>query len=716
MVIKESRAPVRGDNSSQSNKSQKKFGVKTYESRQYMDSHPKCNSYNCNHPGACIRGTKDNLVGYTTRYYRKERKVRRTGKGAKEIKDARLKEGHSQLEPKRHIKIQYSTLHENVKPFAKGLRGVYGACVGKEIEFHVDLVQGATYLSKIDLRSGYHQMIVREEDIAKTAFRTRYGHCEFLIMPFGLTNAPAVFMDLMNRVCRPYLDKFVTVFIDDTQIHSRSKEEHEQHLRLILELLKTEEIYAKFSKSKIEAIKKWETLKTPTEIRQFLGLAGYYRRFIANFSKIAQPLKILTQKDKKFIWGEKQEEAFQLLKHNLCNALLLALPEGTDIIVWRHFLYGTKCTIFTDHKSLQHTLDQKMLNSRQRRWSRKKRVKPSRARVTGMVVQVSLKNQMLEAQEEALKVENLKKGTLHQIEIEFEVKANGVRYFKDKMWSPKVDQLRSTIMDEAHLTKYSIHPDQGRTPKKKKPSRLLQQPEIPEWKWERISRDFVTKLPKTKKGHDSIWVIVDRLTKSAHFLPIRETYSIDRLAKLYVDEIAMRHGMPILIISDRDSSSTSRFWQSLNKVMGTRLDLSTLYRPQSDGQTEETIQMLEDIMCACVMELGGSWNNHLSLTEISYNNLVAKAEKQPWIVIRVMLIIAGSLWNCKLVTRKRLSMETVVLPLEEVQINERLRISGEPIETLDQEVKQLRHSKIPIVKVWWNSKYGLELPGNEKLV
>ncbi|KAJ9547512.1 hypothetical protein OSB04_020055 [Centaurea solstitialis] len=679
MVIKESRAPVRGDNSSQSNKSQKKFGVKTYESRQYMDSHPKCNSYNCNHPGACIRGTKDNLVGYTTRYYRKERKVRRTGKGAKEIKDARLKEGHSQLEPKRHTKIQYSTLHENVKPFAKGLRGVYGACVDKELEFHVKLVQGATYLSKIDLRSGYHQMIVREEDIAKTAFRTRYGHCEFLIMPFGLTNAPAVFMDLMNRVCRPYLDKFVTVFIDDTQIHSRSKEEHEQHLRLILELLKTEEIYAKFSKSKIEAIKKWETLKTPTEIRQFLGLAGYYRRFIANFSKIAQPLKILTQKDKKFIWGEKQEEAFQLLKHNLCNALLLALPEGTDNIV------GSQ-----EPSAHPRSEDAEL-----------------KAKKMG---RVSLKNQMLEAQEEALKVENLKKGTLHQIEIEFEVKANGVRYFKDKMWSPKVDQLRSTIMDEAHLTKCSIHPNT------KKPSRLLQQPEIPEWKWERISRDFVTKLPKTKKEHDSIWVIVDRLTKSAHFLPIRETYSIDRLAKLYVDEIAMRHGMPILIISDRDSSSTSRFWQSLNKVMGTRLDLSTLYCPQSDGQTEETIQTLEDIMCACVMELGGSWNNHLSLTEISYNNLVAKAEKQPWIVIRVMLIITGSLWNCKLVTRKRLSMETVVLPLEEVQINERLRISGEPIETLDQEVKQLRHSKIPIVKVWWNSKYGLELPGNEKLV
>ncbi|KAJ9558913.1 hypothetical protein OSB04_013527 [Centaurea solstitialis] len=515
MVIKESRAPVRGGNSSQSNKSQKKFGVKTYESRQYMDSHPKCNSYNCNHPGACIRGTKDNLVGYTTRYYRKERKVRRTGKGAK-------------------------------------------------------------------------------------AFRTRYGHCEFLIMPFGLTNAPAVFMDLMNRVCRPYLDKFVTVFIDDTQIHSRSKEEHEQHLRLILELLKTEEIYAKFSKSKIEAIKKWETLKTPTEIRQFLGLAGYYRRFIANFSKIAQPLKILTQKDKKFIWGEKQEEAFQLLKHNLCNALHLALPEGTDNIVWRHFLYGTKCTIFTDHKSLQHTLDQKMLNSRQRRWVEKEKGETFKSTSHGMVVQVSLKNQMLEAQEEALKVENLKKGTLHQIEIEFEVKANGVRYFKDKMWSPKVDQLRSTIMDEAHLTKYSIHPVSNKCTKDYKSLLVAWDEKGYSLACEQML-DLCQDQGRTPKSHpDSCSNRKSQNGNGSGYQGI----SIDRLAKLYVDEIAMRHGMPILIISDRDSSSTSRFWQSLNKVMGTRLDLSTLYCPQSGGQTEETIQTLEDIMKPLELQVG----------------------------------------------------------------------------------------------------------------
>ncbi|KAD3640483.1 hypothetical protein E3N88_29706 [Mikania micrantha] len=217
-----------------------------------------------------------------------------------------------------------------------------------------DQLQGATCFSQIDLRSEYHQLQIHDDDVPKTAFRTRYGHYEFLVMPFGLTNAPAVFMDLMNRVCRPYLDKFVIVFIDDILIYSRNQQEHAQHLKLILELLAREKLYAKFSKcefwlrevqflghvvnqngiqvdpSKIQAVKQWETPRTPTEIRQFLGLAGYYRRFIKNFSKIALPLTTLTQKNQPFIWDFQQEEAFQLLKHKLCNAPILALPEGTD--------------------------------------------------------------------------------------------------------------------------------------------------------------------------------------------------------------------------------------------------------------------------------------------------------------------------------------------------------------------------------------------------
>ncbi|GJY71125.1 putative nucleotidyltransferase, ribonuclease H [Tanacetum coccineum] len=306
-----------------------------------------------------------------------------------------------------------------------------------------DQLQGLSVYSKIDLRSGYHQLRVRDEDIPKTAFRTRYGHYEFQVMPFGLTNAPSVFMDLMNRVCKPYLDKFIIVFIDDILIYSRNKGEHANHLRIILELLKKEKLYAKFSKcdfwirivqflghlidsqglhvdpAKIEAVKNWTSPTTPTEIRQFLGLAGYYRRFIKDFSKIAKSLTELTQKNKKYIWGENQESAFQLLKQKLCEALILALPEGNDdfvvycdashqglgavlmqiekviayasrqlkpneenytthdlelgavvfaLKIWRHYLYGTKCTVFTDHKSLQHILDQKELNIRQRRW------------------------------------------------------------------------------------------------------------------------------------------------------------------------------------------------------------------------------------------------------------------------------------------------------------------------------------------------------------
>ncbi|GJX32029.1 putative reverse transcriptase domain-containing protein [Tanacetum coccineum] len=264
-----------------------------------------------------------------------------------------------------------------------------------------DQLQGLQFFSKIDLRSGYHQLRVHENDIPKTAFRTRYGHFEFTVMPFGLTNAPAIFIDLMNRVCRPYVDKFVIVFIDDILIYSKTQEEHVEHL------------------SKIEAVKNYKTPRTPTEVRSFLGLAGYYCRFIENFSKIAKSLTILTQKSKTFNWGEEHELAFQTLKDKLCNAPVLALPDGPEdfvvycdasgiglscvlmqrgkviayasrqlkipkknytthdlelgavvfaLKIWRHYLYGKKSVIYMDHKSLQHIFSQKELNMRQRRW------------------------------------------------------------------------------------------------------------------------------------------------------------------------------------------------------------------------------------------------------------------------------------------------------------------------------------------------------------
>nr|GEW63591.1 putative reverse transcriptase domain-containing protein [Tanacetum cinerariifolium] len=306
-----------------------------------------------------------------------------------------------------------------------------------------DQLQGLSVYSKIDLRSGYHQLRIRHEDIPKNAFRTRYRHYEFQVMPFGLTNAPTILMDLMNHVCKPYLDKFIMVLIDDILIYYRNEEEHTNHLRKILELLRKEKLYAKFSKcefqihivqflghlidsqglhvdpAEIKAVKNWETPTTPTEVRQFLGLVGYYRILIKGFSKIAKPLIKLTQKNKKCTWEKDQESAFQLLKQKLCEAPILVLPEENDDLViycdaylqglgavlmlkekviayasrqlkpneenytthnlesravvfalkiWRHYLYGTKCTVFTDHKSLQHILHQKELNMRQRHW------------------------------------------------------------------------------------------------------------------------------------------------------------------------------------------------------------------------------------------------------------------------------------------------------------------------------------------------------------
>ncbi|GJR42577.1 putative reverse transcriptase domain-containing protein [Tanacetum coccineum] len=576
------------------------------------------------------------------------------------------------------------------------------------------ILQGSSVYSKIDLRSGYHQLRVREEDIPKTAFRTRYGHYEFQVMPFGLTNAPAVFMDLMNRVCKPYLDKFVIVFIDDILIYSKNKQEHKEHLKLILELLKKEELYAKFSKcefwipkvqflghvidsegihvdpAKIESIKDWTSPKSPTEIRQFLGLAGYYRRFIEGFSKIAKPMTKLTQKKVKFEWGDKQEAAFQLLKQKLCSAPILALPEGSEdfiaycdaskkglgavlmqrekvisyasrqlkiheknytthdlelgavvfaLKIWRHYLYGTKCTVFTDHKSLQHILDQKELNMRQRRWlellsdydcdiryhpgkanvvadalSRKEREPPLRVRALVMTISLDLPKQILNAQTEARKPENIKSEDVGGMLIEnakfpeaireqkLEPRADGTLCLNGRSWLPCYGDLRTVKAEH------------------QRPSGLLVQPKIPEWKWDNITMDFVTKLPKTSQGYDTIWVIVDRLTKSAIFTPIRETDPMDKLARIYLKEVVTRHGIPVSIICDRDPRFASNFWRSLQNALGTNLDMSTAYHPQTDGQSERTIQTLEDMLRACAIDFGKGWVNHLPLVEFSYNN------------------------------------------------------------------------------------------------
>ncbi|GJS34346.1 putative reverse transcriptase domain-containing protein [Tanacetum coccineum] len=593
-----------------------------------------------------------------------------------------------------------------------------------------DQLQGSNMYSKLDLRLGYHQLRVREQDIPKTAFRTWYGHYECQVMPFGLTTHLR-YSETLKPICKPYLDKFVIVFIDDILIYSKDEKEHEEHLKVILELLKKEKLYAKFSKcefwipkvqflghvidsrgihvdpAKIESIKDWASPKTPTEIRQFLGLAGYYRRFIEGFSKIAKSMTKLTQKGIKFDWGEKEENAFQLIKQKLCSAPILALPEGSkDFVVycdashkglgvvlmqrekviayasrqlkvheknytthdlelgsvvfalkiWRHYLYGTRCTVFTDHKSLQHILDQKELNMRQRRWLELLsdydcdiRYHPGKANIVA--------DALSQAQIEAQKPENLVNedvGGIIRRDIpkeRLEPRADGTLCLHGRSWLPCYGDLRSVIMHESHKSKYSIHPGSEKMyqdmkklywwPNMKadiatyvskcltcarvkaehqRPSGLLVQPEIPEWKWDNIMMDFITKLPKSSQGFDTIWVIVDRLTKSAHFLPIRENDPLDKLARLYLNRIVARHEIPASIICDRDGRFTSNFWRSFQKALGTDISMSTAYHPETDGQSERTIQTLEDMLRACVIDFGKGWVKHLPLAEFSYNN------------------------------------------------------------------------------------------------
>ncbi|GKB74463.1 putative reverse transcriptase domain-containing protein [Tanacetum coccineum] len=277
--------------------------------------------------------------------------------------------------------------------------------------------------------------------------------------------------------------------------------------------------------------------------------------------------------------------------------------------------------------------------------------KRSSWRALVMTISLNLPKQILSAQSESRKEENFINKDLQGMINKLEPRTDGTLCLNNQSWIPHFGDLRALIMHESHKSKYSIHPGSDKMyqdlkklywwPNMKaeiatyvskcltcakvkveyqKPSGLLVQPEIPQWKWENITMDFVTKLPKTATGQDTIWVIVDRLTKSAHFLPMREDDTLEKLTRQYLKEVVSRHGVPVSIISDRDGRFTSHFWKSLNKALGTRLDMSTTYHPQTDGQSERTIQTLEDMLRACVLDFGKGWDRHLPLVEFSYNN------------------------------------------------------------------------------------------------
>ncbi|GJW97847.1 putative reverse transcriptase domain-containing protein [Tanacetum coccineum] len=415
--------------------------------------------------------------------------------------------------------------------------------------------------------------------------------------------------------------------------------------------------------AKIESIKDWASPKSPTEIRQFLGLAGYYRRFMEGFSKIAKPMTKLTQKKVKFEWGDKQETTFQLIKQKLCSAPILALPEGSeDFIVYsdaskkglgavliqreKVIAYASRQLKIHDKNYTTHDLELgavKELNMRQRRWlellsdydceiryhpgkanvvadalSRKERDQPLRVRALVMTISLDLPKRILDAQTEARNPKNIKNEDVGGMLVEnskdpkkfrmekLEPRANGTLGSNDRSWLPCYGDLRTVIMHESHKSKYSIHPGSDKMyqdmkklywwPNMKadiatyvskcltcakvktepqRPSGLLVQPEIPQWKWDNITIDFVTKLPRLSQGYDTIWVIVDRLTKSAIFVPMRETDPLEKLAKCTSRKWLRGMEIPVLIICDPDPRFASYFWRSLQKALGTNLTMST---------------------------------------------------------------------------------------------------------------------------------------------
>nr|GEU55908.1 putative reverse transcriptase domain-containing protein [Tanacetum cinerariifolium] len=398
-----------------------------------------------------------------------------------------------------------------------------------------DQLQGLQCFSKIDLRSGYHQLRVHEDDISKTAFRTRYEHFEFTVMPFGLTNAPA------------------------------TREEHIEHLRLVLKLLKKEKLYAKFSKCEF-----WLR-----EV-QFLG----------------HVINALPDRSKDFVV--------------YCDASGIGLG---SVLMQRG-------------KS-------------------------------------SIKDRILAAKKEAMdEIAGLKKDEAHKLKYYVHPGDDKMYYdLRDMYWWPGMKK------DIAEYVSKCLNCLKVKT-EHQRPSGLVQQPEIPVWKCEGIAMDFVTKLPRTSSGHDTIWVIVDRLTKSAYFLAMREDYKMDRLARLYLNEIVDRHGVSISIISDRDSRFTSSVrCAPFEALYGRKFRSPIMWAEVGEGPVSYRLDLLE--------ELNGVHDTfHVS--------------------------------NFK----KCLADPTLRVPLEEIQVDAKLNFVEEPVEIMDREFKKLKRSRIAIVKVRWNSKSG----------
>nr|GEU93914.1 putative reverse transcriptase domain-containing protein [Tanacetum cinerariifolium] len=587
------------------------------------------------------------------------------------------------------------------------------------------------------------------------------------------------------------------------------EEEYEKHLKIILELLKKERLYTKFSKcdfwlvsiqflghvidrsgvhvdpAKIKAMKSWAALTTPTEVRQFLGLVGYYRsvarrkrRFHGVFDVSLKGYgSVLMQREKVIAHASRQLKVYKqnYTTHDFeLGAVVFALR------LWRHYIYRTKCVVFIDHKSLQHTLNQKELNLRQRRWiellsdydceiryhpgkanvmadalSQKERIKPLHIRALMMTIHNDLSKRIHETYEGAMKKKYVRKENLGRlIKPIFELCADKTRCFGNRVWLPHYGGLRNLVMHKSHKSKYSIHSGSDKMyqdlkplywwsnmkadittyvskcltyatvkAKHQKPFRLLQQPENPVWKWERITMVFVSGLPRTPSGYDTIWVIVDRLTKSAHFLPMKKTDSIEKLTRLYLREIVYRHGITVSIILDQDSHFTSRFWRSLQEALGTNLDMKKIIqikncllaaRSHQNSFAHKRLKPLEFKVGDMVFLKVSPWKGAMHFGK---REKLSPRYIGPFKILARVGLVAYTLELPKELKgihstfhvsnlKKCLAKDNVVVLIDEIQLDDKLHMIKEPLKVVDREVKRLKQSRIPIVKVCWNSQRG----------
>lgn len=605
---------------------------------------------------------------------------------------------------------------------------------------------GATVFSKLDLRSGYHQIRMNPDDIEKTAFRTHQGLFEFLVMPFGLTNAPATFQALMNSTFKDLIRKCVLVFFDDILIYSTSLEQHMGHLKLVLETLRQHQLFAKQSKctfggqsveylghvitkegvstdpSKIDAIVQWPTPLNVKQLRGFLGLCGYYRRFIRSFGVIAKPLTNLLKKDG-FSWSMDAQTAFEQLKHALVSAPVLALPDVTKPFIietdacnkgigavlmqdkhplafisralspkqqtlsvyekellaiilatkqWHYYLITGHFIIRTDQKSLKHLIDQKINTPLQHSWlvklmgydfeiTYKKGCDNVAADALSRLQSTSLSAMTLMSFQPVF-LTRIQHSWVGDVDVQHTITAlqqqQGPSSFswdgtllkrKGKLVVGNDAQLKHDIIAACHESPMGGHSGIHATHQRLKsmfywkgqtkavrqlvrhcqvcqqvktetvayPGSLQPLP-IPLYVFSDISMDFITGLPKSM-GKDVIFVVVDRLTKYAHFIALSHPFNASQVAQAFTDNVYKLHGWPSTIVSDRDAIFLSGFWKEFTRIQGIDVTMSTAYHPQTDGQTEVVNRCLESYLRSMVFERPTTWLKWLSLAEFWYN-------------------------------------------------------------------------------------------------